>query len=417
MKPWGKVLLSCAILLGSAAGGNALQTVNAASTNQVKIMLDGYPLPFPVEPVVISGTTMVPFRAISEALGIDVQWNQKAKKITATKEINEVKKTVELTLGNKTAKVNGQNAALTLAPRTINNTTMIPLSFFSQQFGAGVGWNQASKTVSITSPREEMYTLGYYALRSIDEIGYLDSFNSVAFGWSRIDREGNFTLTGDEYRWPASLGEITGESIVSDAASAGTTPYLMVYAVDGMLELTKNLENKELQNKTIDGIMDTAVQKGFKGIALDLEGLGMTGDKSKAKSDYNAFVKQLSSRAKQEGIKLTVIVHPLNSVYQGYDYKTLSSLADDLVIMAYAYGDEKNPEPVDKVDEAIQLALKVVDNEKLILGISRGSETASSINTKIGLAKRYDLKGIALWRLGIIGPSTWAEMNKTIVLD
>lgn len=69
------------------------------------------------------------------------------------------------------------------------------------------------------------------------------------------------------------------------------------------------------------------------------------------------------------------------------------------------------------MDEAIQLALKQVDKDKLILGISRGSETAASINTKIGLAKRYDLKGIALWRLGIIGPATWAEMNKTIVLD
>lgn len=417
MKKWGKILLSCAIVLGSAAGGAAAPFAQAASTNQVKIMLDNYPLPFPVEPVVISGTTMVPFRAISEALGINVVWNQKAKKITASKLSDGIKKTVELTLGSKTAKVNGQNVSLTLAPRTISNTTMIPLSFFSQQFGAGVGWNQASKTVSITSPREEMYTLGYYALRSFDEISYLHQFDAAAFGWSRIDREGHFTLTGDEYRWPAPSGEITGESIIKDAASEGTTPYLMVYSVDGMLELTKNLEDKELRSQTIDSIMEAATEKGFKGIALDLEGLGMTGDKSKVKSDYNAFVKELSSRAKQQDMKLTVIVHALNSVYQGYDYKTLANLADDLVLMAYAYGDEKSPEPVAKVDEAIQLALKQVNKDKLILGISRGSETAASINTKIGLAKRYDLKGIALWRLGIIGPATWAEMNKTIVLD
>ncbi|WDH84949.1 stalk domain-containing protein [Paenibacillus urinalis] len=417
MKKWGKILLSCAIVLGSAAGGAAAPFAQAASTNQVKIMLDNYPLPFPVEPVVISGTTMVPFRAISEALGINVVWNQKAKKITASKLSDGIKKTVELTLGSKTAKVNGQNVSLTLAPRTISNTTMIPLSFFSQQFGAGVGWNQASKTVSITSPREEMYTLGYYALRSFDEISYLHQFDAAAFGWSRIDREGHFTLTGDEYRWPAPSGEITGESIINDAASEGTTPYLMVYSVDGMLELTKNLEDKELRSQTIDSIMEAATEKGFKGIALDLEGLGMTGDKSKVKSDYNAFVKELSSRAKQQDMKLTVIVHALNSVYQGYDYKTLANFADDLVLMAYAYGDEKSPEPVAKVDEAIQLALKQVDKDKLILGISRGSETAASINTKIGLAKRYDLKGIALWRLGIIGPATWAEMNKTIVLD
>ncbi|WP_454190991.1 stalk domain-containing protein [Paenibacillus sp. Marseille-Q7038] len=416
MKPWGKLILSCAILLGGTVGSTGIPSTYAA-TNQVKIVLDGYSLPFPVAPVVISGTTMVPFRAISEALGIEVQWNQKLKKITATKRTDEGSKVVELTMGSKTAKVNGQNVPLTLAPRTISNTTMIPLSFFSQQFGAAVGWNQAAKTVSITSPREEMYTLGFYALRSYDEIKYLPSLDAAAFGWGRIDRDGNFTTTGDEYKWPSSLGDITGETIVQEAQSVGTAPSFMVYALDGQLELTKNLEDKQLQAKTIEGIVTTAVEKGFKGITLDFEGLGLTGDSAKVKSDYNAFVKAMATRAHSEGLTLTLALHPINSSYKGYDYKTLGNLADELIIMAYAFENEKGPEPLAKVDEAIRLALKETSKEKLLLGISRGSEDAASINSKIGLAKRYDLKGIALWRLGIIGPAAWAEMNKSIVLD
>ncbi|MBD7969369.1 stalk domain-containing protein [Paenibacillus gallinarum] len=416
MRPWGKLILSCAILLGGTVGSTGIPSTYAA-TNQVKIVLDGYSLPFPVAPVVISGTTMVPFRAISEALGINVQWNQKLKKITATKQTDEGSKVVELTMGSKTAKVNGQNVPLTLAPRTISNTTMIPLSFFSQQFGAAVGWNQAAKTVSITSPREEMYTMGFYALRSYDEIKYLPSLDAAAFGWGRIDREGNFTTTGDEYKWPSSLGDITGESIVQEAQSVGTASSFMVYALDGQLELTKNLEDKQLQAKTIEGIVTTAVEKGFKGITLDFEGLGLTGDSAKVKSDYNAFVKAIATRAHSEGLTLTLALHPINSSYKGYDYKTLGNLADELIIMAYAFENEKGPEPLAKVDEAIRLALKETSKDKLLLGISRGSEDAASINSKIGLAKRYDLKGIALWRLGIIGPAAWTEMNKSIVLD
>ncbi|WP_160036116.1 stalk domain-containing protein [Paenibacillus sp. An7] len=416
MRPWGKLVLSCAILLGGTVGSTGIPSTYAA-TNQVKIVLDGYSLPFPVAPVVISGTTMVPFRAISEALGIEVQWNQKLRKITATKQTDEGSKVVELTMGNKTAKVNGQNVPLTLAPRTISNTTMIPLSFFSQQFGAAVGWNQAAKTVSITSPREEMYTLGFYALRSYDEINYLPSLDAATFGWGRIDRDGNFTTTGDEYKWPSSLGDITGESIIQEAQSAGTTSSFMVYALDGQLELTKNLEDKQLQAKTIEGIVTTAVEKGFKGITLDFEGLGLTGDAAKVKSDYNAFVKVIAARAHAEGLTLTLALHPINSSYKGYDYKALGSLADELIIMAYAFENEKGPEPLAKVDEAIRLALKETSKDKLLLGISRGSEDAASINSKIGLAKRYDLKGIALWRLGIIGPAAWTEMNKSIVLD
>lgn len=414
MKQFSKILLCLAISLGGVA---TLQenTIQAAASG-VNIMLDGYSLPFPVEPVVMNGTTMVPFRAISEALGIKVLWNQAAKKISASKVDPAGTKEVVLTMGSKSAVVDGGTVNLAVAPQSIRGTTMIPLSFFSGQFGAAVSWNQATKTVSITSPKKDMYTLGFYAQGAYGEVSLIPSFDAIAFGWSRIDRNGQFTTTGDEFRWPKPAGSVTPESIVSDAATGGTDPYLMVYSVDGKLELTKNLEDKQLREQTISNIVDTASQKGFKGIALDLEGLGLTGDKAKVQSEYNAFIKILSLKAREVGLKLTVILHPLNSSYKGYDYKTLGNLADDLIIMGYAYEDESRPEPMNKVDEGIRLALQEVSKEKLILGISVYSENENSVNAKIGLAKRYNLKGIAIWRLGIIGQPAWTEMSKSVEL-
>ncbi|NUU59805.1 stalk domain-containing protein [Paenibacillus agri] len=414
MKRFSKLLLCLAITLGSASALQASTTEAAGASDGVKIILDGYPLPFPVEPAMMNGTTMVPFRAISEALGIKVEWNQGAKQITATKVDAADAKVVVLTLGSKDATVNGGTVKLTVAPQNVRGTTMIPLSFFSGQFGAAVTWDQATKTVSITSPKTDMYKLGFYAQGAYGEVSLIPSFDAVAFGWSRIDRSGNFTTTGDEFRWPKPAGDVTPESLVLDAAAGGTDPYLMVYSVDGKLELTKNLEDKVLQEQTITSIVDTASQKGFKGIALDLEGLGLTGDKAKVQGEYNAFVKNLSAKAKAAGLKLTVILHPLNSSYKGYDYKTLGSLADDLIIMAYAYEDESRPEPINKVDEGIRLALQQVNKDKLILGISVYSENESSVNAKIGLAKRYGLKGIAIWRIGIIGQPALAEMSKSV---
>ncbi|MCL6604405.1 MAG: glycosyl hydrolase [Paenibacillus sp.] len=414
MKRFGKILLCCAISLCGLASlqGNSAQA--AATTSGVTILLDGYPLPFPVAPAMMKGTTMVPFRAIAEALNIPVVWNQAAKKITATKKVGTVDKQVELTIGSKSAVVNGGKVMLTVAPQNVRGTTMIPLSFFSGQFGAAVSWNQLTKTVSITSPKKDMYTLGFYALSSFDQYSFVPDFDAIAFGWSRIDRNGEFTTQGEEYKWPKPAGELTPELMISDTTTSGTTPYLMVYSVDGKLELTKNLEDQTLQTRTITGIVDTAVQKGFQGILLDLEGLGLSGDKAKVRSDYNSFVKNLSVKASQAGLKLTLVLHPLNSSFTGYDYKILGSLADDLIIMAYAYGDEKSPEPVDKVDEAIRLALQQVNKDKLILGISLASENENSVNTKVGLAKRYDLKGIAIWRLGIIGQPAWTQMNSSL---
>lgn len=410
----GKLILCMAISLGGTA---ALFPSSTEAAGGVSIMLDGYPLPFPVEPVVMSGTTMVPFRAISEALGIQVEWNQAQKKITATKTDEVGKKVVTLTLGSKNASVNGEMVKLAIAPQTIRNHTMIPLSFFSQQFGAGVVWNQATKTVSITSPKKDMYTLGFYALSSYSEISLLPSFDAVAFGWSGIDKSGQFTTTGTDFRWPQAAGDVTPESIVTNAAAGGTAPYLMVFSGDTAAELTKNLEDKALQEQTITGIVDLATQKGFQGITLDLEGLGLTGDKAKVQADYNAFVKNLSQRVHAAGLKLTVVLHPLNSSYKGYDYKTLGSLADELVIMAYDYlQDKKIPEPLNLVDEGIRLALQQVSKDKLVLGISVYSENEASVNSKVGLAKRYDLKGIAIWRLGLIGQPVWNEMGKSVEL-
>lgn len=415
MNKLSKVLLSLAIACGGAAAAGPGAADAAAA--KVTIMLDGYPLPFPVPPAVTGGTTMVPFRAISEALGITVLWNQQARQITATKQTEDGVKKIVLTVGSRKAIVNGAEVQLAAAPAANSGSVLIPLSFFSQQFGAQVSWNQATRTVTIQSPKSGMYTMAFYAIESFDEVDVLPRFDAASFGWSRIEQDGEFTTQGKEYRWPQAAGDITPERLVQDAAARGTAPYLMVYSGDVKLELTRNLEDPALGDRTIAGIVETAAGKGFSGITLDLEGLGLTGDKAKAKADYNAFVKKLSVKARQAGLKLTLVLHPLNSSYKGYDYKTLGTLADDLVIMAYDYAkSKKGPEPLDKVDESIRLALKEVAKNKLLLGISANSETAASISSKVGLAKRYGLKGIAVWRLGILrsdlpGLEATLEMN------
>jgi len=83
--------------------------------------------------------------------------------------------------------------------------------------------------------------------------------------------------------------------------------------------------------------------------------------------------------------------------------------------MAYAYEGENGPEPMRRVDEAIRLALDDVPAEKLMLGVSMGSENAASLDAKIGLAKRYSLKGIAVWRLGLIGEEAFRVIRAEVV--
>ncbi|MGZ9583390.1 stalk domain-containing protein [Paenibacillus marinisediminis] len=387
----------------------------ATQSQRTVIMLDGYPLEFAAEPIITNGYTMVPFRGIAEAMNISVQWNQELQTITATHKTKQGSKNVILQLNKKTAIVDGQQVELAIAPFSKAGTSYIPLSFFSTQFGAQVNWDQSTKTVSIQSPPQEMYSAAFYAISSFKERDLISQFDMVAFGWARLTEEGTLTTEGRDFYWPPAAGDITPEVIVNEAEQGGTSPYLMVFAGDVKGELTKMLEDEELRAAAIKNIIQLARDNHFAGIVLDFEGLGLSGDKTKAKKDYNDFVKLLSEQAKAADLKLTLVLHPLNGAYQGYDYKTLATLADDLIIMAYAYEGEHAPEPLAKVNEAIKLALKEVPKDKLLLGISMGSENAQSIQAKIGLAKRYQLKGTAVWRLGQIGDEAMKQIENSII--
>ncbi|WP_339184919.1 stalk domain-containing protein [Paenibacillus sp. FSL H8-0317] len=371
----------------------------------ISVHLDDVPLKFDAAPRVDKGVTYVPFRTVGEALGIDITWNSRSQTVKATNTVKGQTTEVLLQVGSTTATVNGKKVTLAAAPVQREGRVLIPLSSFSNQFGVSASWNQATKTVSLISPQREMHLRAFYALQSFQEKDLITSMNSVAFGWSRIDREGQFTLQGDEYRLPAAAGDVTPQSIVADAADQQIQPQLMVYALDGNGELTKVLSDSSLRQKSIEGITAAVAEHGFGGVVLDFEGLGFKLDAVEQQRLLNAYVKQLRSSLPLD-TALSLAVPPLNSAYKGYDYKTLASIADDLIIMAYQYNPvgtkSQVPEPNSLVDQAIQLAIQAgVPKNKLLLGISLSSETPSSVDDKLGLAKRYNLKGAAFWRLGL----------------
>ncbi|SDK16852.1 Glycosyl hydrolases family 18 [Paenibacillus sp. OK060] len=387
-------------LLGTTANLN-----DAYAAPAISVLLDDVPLKFDAAPLIDKGVTYVPFRTVGEALGISITWNSKAQTVKAIGKVKGQATEVLLQVGSTTATVNGEKVKLAAPPVQREGRVLIPLSSFSSQFGVNVGWNQSTRTVSLVSPQREMHLRAFYALQSYKEIDLVPSMNSVAFSWSRIDREGQFTLQGDEYQIPAAAGDVTPKSIVADAAKQSIKPYLMVYSLDGNGELTKVLSDSSMRQKSIEGITAAIAENGFGGVVLDFEGLGFKLDAVEQQKLLNNYVKQLKDSLPKD-IALSLAVPPLNSAYKGYDYKTLASLADDIIIMAYQYNPvgtkSQVPEPNSLVDQAIQLALDAgVSKQKLLLGISLNSETSSSIDDKLGLAKRYDLKGAAFWRLGL----------------
>ena len=104
-----------------------------------------------VPAMVMSGRTLVPARAVTEALGAKITWNGSNKTATITKGT----KTIVLKVGSSKATVNGKSVSLpgNISAELITykgaGRTMVPFRFISEQLGADIAWNNNAKRVTI----------------------------------------------------------------------------------------------------------------------------------------------------------------------------------------------------------------------------------------------------------------------------
>lgn len=93
-----------------------------------------------------NGRTLVPFRFLGESLGADIAWdstkNQASLKLVNTE--------VKVTIGSKTAYVNGRIYTLDVPAQIKGGRTFIPLRFVSEALGAEVEYENDTKQVTVT---------------------------------------------------------------------------------------------------------------------------------------------------------------------------------------------------------------------------------------------------------------------------
>jgi hypothetical protein len=97
-------------------------------------------------PFIKDGRTLLPIRALIEALGGSVQWNASTR--TATVMLGS--RTVALTIGSTTALVNGKLITLDVAPMIVGGRTFLPLRAVAENLGLDLAWEPISRTISLT---------------------------------------------------------------------------------------------------------------------------------------------------------------------------------------------------------------------------------------------------------------------------
>lgn len=113
----------------------------------VKVSVDGKLLEFDVPPTIIEGRTLVPVRAIFEALGFTVNWNGETRTVIGKKG-NLI---IELPVDNKFARKGNKQIELDVPASIINGRTLVPVRFIAESIGAKVDWDSTTRTVIITS--------------------------------------------------------------------------------------------------------------------------------------------------------------------------------------------------------------------------------------------------------------------------
>lgn len=122
----------------------------AATTLPPQVLLNGSILNFDVPPVIENGRTLVPLRAIFEAMGATVEWDQATRTVTAVKG----DKTVVLPLNSTSPTVNGVVYPLDTTAKIVNDRTLAPLRFVGEVFGGTVNWEEDDNTITINTVNE-----------------------------------------------------------------------------------------------------------------------------------------------------------------------------------------------------------------------------------------------------------------------
>ncbi|WP_338539998.1 N-acetylmuramoyl-L-alanine amidase family protein [Paenibacillus tundrae] len=136
-------------------------------------------------------TVMVPIRVVSENLGYEVKW----EKTTQTVSVLKGARSIQMVAGQEEATVNGTKVSLDAPPLIKQGTTLVPLRFVGEGMGLNVGWDNGTKTVSLSSlPPVVEVDNGEDSIETPVSVN-LSELNSINFSGNQLSLEINGNIT------------------------------------------------------------------------------------------------------------------------------------------------------------------------------------------------------------------------------
>lgn len=314
----------------------------------------------------------------------------------------------------------------------------------------------------VVTPKQGKEIVGFYAewwgkdTSSFNSLkANADAIGTIAPFWATLQSDGSLTNRGGDDH----------ASVVDFAHNNNVSALLLVNnakEANGQIPIHTLLSNPDLRTKAIANLEEYIKQYKLDGVNIDFEMVP-----AEDRDNVTAFMKELSSRLKSQGYLVTIDVFPKqdesNDVAIAYDYAQLSQFADKIMIMSYDnHGMWSKAGPIagiEWVEKNLAYALKSIPKNKLYLGIAAYGydwstkgvnsleygalmdlakqynaeikwdeqsksphfayrdadgvdhqvwfENQESLKYKLDLVNRYDIAGVAMWKLGEEDPGYW----------
>ena len=131
--------------------GDVVQTPAAPeiASQNIAVALNGLPISFDQPPVMQNDRVLVPIRAIFEAMGYAVDWNEAAQTATAVKNGDSI--IVQLNNAVIDYTTDGATGAYQcdVPPQLISDRILVPVRAIAESAGCTVDWDEAAQTVII----------------------------------------------------------------------------------------------------------------------------------------------------------------------------------------------------------------------------------------------------------------------------
>ncbi len=207
-----KILLFVLVL---AMTVSAFVSVSAAKPTEVSVYVNSQPLVTDQPAIIYNNRTMVPFRAICEALRCEVDWDSRTKTATIKNKAVIIKVSIDspnMTKAGIHTPDKTEVIKLDTPPIIYNNRTLVPARAISEALDAKVLWDGGVNRVSITLGYDftDFPSEGMSRVRSGDKFGFInengdltvpliyESAENFSEGMARVKRDGKWGFVNKE---------------------------------------------------------------------------------------------------------------------------------------------------------------------------------------------------------------------------